>query len=152
MRCIAHINNGHGRQCKNHTNRGYYCYVHEESIQHLQVKKSTIPNGGLGLFTTIDRKANKPIIPYEGKIIHQHNDHNNHYVLELANNKFIDASNPNSGVARFSNTAKPRNRPIVNNAKYTKSRQRNSANITAKKLIKKGKEILVSYGRTFPIR
>lgn len=123
--------------------------VHEEAIQHLRVKKSNIPNAGLGLFTTIDRLPSRPIVGYEGKIIHNHTDRNNHYVLELGPNKFIDASDPNSGVGRYANSVRARDRLLTNNAKYTLNRRTNSANITAKKKIKKGSEIYVSYGRQF---
>jgi hypothetical protein len=58
-----------GVQCKRNTTRGVLCAQHLKSDENLQIKKSTIPKAGLGLYTTIDRKKGEKICDYTGKLI-----------------------------------------------------------------------------------
>ena len=77
QQCIGH--NQNGSQCRRKIILGTpYCFQHLEKIKHLQIKTSTIPNAGKGLFA-YDKNArrqnqvvfhqNTTIIDYGGEYI-----------------------------------------------------------------------------------
>jgi hypothetical protein len=68
-----------------------------------QVKNSTIPGAGFGLFTTCAREKGERIVPYEGKLVHFETDYSGPYVLQLSRTCFIDAQESSSGVGRYAN-------------------------------------------------
>lgn len=122
----------------------------DEKKHSVYVQKSTIPNAGNGLFAGKDFKAGQVIIPYEGerltlkqKVARYPKD-DAKYLLQLGKDVFVDAADPaKSNMARYAN-----HKPLAQaNAKLTAR-----GNITAKKAIKKGTEIFVSYGRGFKLK
>ena len=130
-KCIARTKAN--KRCGNKTKRSKYCRVHLQSIEHLQIKKSKIPNAGLGLFTTqniiMPRKKRgrvstppKPLIAvYGGKIVD--NDPQTPYTVALPNGKFLDGADPTSSAARFANNCRTQDKKICksNNAQLIKS-------------------------------
>jgi hypothetical protein len=123
-----------------------------EKAQHLKIKKSTLPNAGMGLFTTIKRKAGDKIAPYDGKTVLSNDpDYGGAYILQVKKNPptFIDAAATTSGAGRFSNMAK--RGQGGNNAKLAAwfTRGGAHASIKAGKTINPGKEVLTNYGADY---
>lgn len=153
MRCKA--NNRKGSRCKRRTRKGYYCFTHASKIYGVRVKKSSITEAGLGLFTTRTIKKNKQIVPYKGKVTTVPREKT--YTVKLAANKYLDGSDPLSSFGRYANscTAKSRREKKCkrNNARITTSTRTNSAYLKAAKNrnIKSGEEVFYSYGRDYRI-
>jgi hypothetical protein len=150
-RCIG-INKRNGQQCKRKTGRGPLCYAHLEIEKHLKIKKSTIPRAGHGLFVLKEFKKKQIITPYGGKSVTTNNPNfGGDYVLQLSRNKFLDGDPKvtNTSIGAFCNNCKTSDRVAGkcggNNANFA----HHSANVKATKKIKKGEEILASYGRTY---
>jgi hypothetical protein len=158
--CIAKT--ASGRRCKRTTCRTPYCFQHLSIEKGLKIAPSKIrllqPNGqllptGLGLFATKDFPKNKPIVPYTGEFFDHNPDPDNPnsvYVLQLSRNRWIDAKRTDS-IGRYSNSCRRvnenRRECSGNNAKFT--RHFPIPNLTASRKIKKGSEILSSYGRSY---
>lgn len=152
-RCIFVKPNG--QRCKNRTLKTYYCYCHLKYEKGLWVKKSQIPDAGLGLVAEKEFARNNVVTPYEGPIVN-HADPNNLYLLQIGQDRYLDASDPYSGPARYSNMCRvgdQRRRYCRNNnanLRLTKTRGRvTGAVIKATKPIHKGQEIFTSYGRSY---
>ncbi len=125
--------------------------MHED----FEVKESTIPGAGKGLFTKRDLKKGERIIEYMGEIItdaecdiRAENDQYG-YIFYIGKNKCIDAYNIPEAIARYANDAKGLTKVngITNNCCYTI--YKHSGWIKAEKNIKAGSEILVSYGAEY---
>lgn len=127
----------------------------EEEEEHdeehgVMMKRSTIPNAGNGLFATKNFRKDQVIIPYKGERLtlaakeRKYPNDDAKYLFQLGKNSFIDAADPSkSNLARYAN-----HKPFAEaNAKLT-----TKGNITAKKAIKAGSEIFVSYGSGFRLR
>ena len=146
VRCKGHTKSG--ARCARRTAKTPYCYQHLKSEQHLQVKQSHIKEAGLGLYTTIDRKKNKPIIEYTGRTVVSHNpDYGGDYVLQVKNDPptFINADETTDGAGRFSNMARRgQGYKLKNNSQLATDRGKGS--LKATKNIKSGDEILTNYG------
>ena len=155
--CIAHTLSG--SRCKRTTCRSQYCFQHLAKEKGVKIAESKIrllqPDGtlgktGLGLFATKDFAKNRPIVPYEGEVFHMDPGHDSGYVLQVARDRWIDARRTNS-IGRYSNSCRRVNQRrgecSGNNGKFT--RHQPWPNLTASKKIKKGQEIVSSYGRTY---
>jgi hypothetical protein len=143
QQCIA--NTGKNQRCKKKTAKSPYCFIHLNKVEHLQIKKSTIPDAGLGLFATDPGfKKDKRVVEYTGKVYSK--PVKGPYVLEVNKHKYIDARRTSSSAARFANdqmvTAK-------NNSKFAIDRKNNTVSLKAVKKIKPGAEITVSYGKDY---
>jgi hypothetical protein len=122
-------------------------YQESDHKHGVMTKKSTIPKAGNGLFADRAFKINQVIIPYKGERLTKaqkearYPKNNAKYLLQLSDNVFIDAASiHHSNLARYAN-----HKPFSQaNAKIT-----NRGNITAKKPIKKGSEIFITYGNQF---
>ncbi len=123
--------------------------------EDLEVKKSTIPNAGKGLFTKRDIKKGERFVEYLGEIItwkecdiRAEKDEGG-YVFFISRNKCIDAFHTPNELARYANDAKglTRVKGINNNCVYEIHQKRGW--IKAVKDIKAGSEILVSYGAEY---
>ena len=120
--------------------------------KHLQVKKSTLPGAGKGLFTKEFIAKGSLITEYKGKITTwkeiQDNDTFNGYVFYINRNHVINAL-PSVAVARYANDAKGavRVRGLVNNAEYDIINKKVYIKATAD--IAPGSEILVNYGKEY---
>lgn len=141
---------GRGTRCARRTARTSYCYQHLEKQEHLKIKKSGIPNAGLGLFTTVKRKPGDKVAPYTGKIVITHDpDYGNPYALQVKKHPptFVDASVSTAGAGRFSNNC--RNGQCRNNAALSYNANQRKASVKAKQVIMPGKEVYTAYGRGY---
>ncbi|MGB3948293.1 MAG: SET domain-containing protein [Bacteroidia bacterium] len=123
--------------------------------EDLEVRKSTIPNAGKGLYTKRDIKKGERIVEYLGEIItwkecdiRAEKDEGG-YVFYISRNKCIDAFHTPDALARYANDAKglTKIKGINNNCVY--EIYKNRGWITATKNIKAGSEIFVSYGAQY---
>ena len=121
--------------------------------KYLEVKRSTLPKAGKGLFTKkfIPKGAN--IIEYKGKITSwknaDHDDGKNMYIFYVNKDRVIDAKNNKRVLARYANDARGTNKlkGLRNNAEYSNESDR--IFIKAIKDIAPGEEIFVSYGADY---
>ena len=134
-----------GKQCTRITRKQIpYCYQHTRSLLGVEIKKSTISNAGLGVFTTKPFAANEIITPYVGETVtkaqkeEQYGDNVAPYTLQLSENKFIDSA-CKRGTGSFVNT-----NPGHNNARLIY--HHSYATVRATRPIPAGKEIFVTYG------
>jgi hypothetical protein len=74
-----------GVRCKRKTNKTSYCYQHLKLLKHVEIKKSNIKNGGLGLCSLKDVPRGQKIAPYGGVLLYGQPEENNDskYILEL---------------------------------------------------------------------
>ncbi len=92
-------------QCKRNTARSHFCWMHLKSNESLQIKKSTIPNSGLGLYTLKNRKRNDKITGYTGKRItaEEAKNSNSQYIFQPTKTVFIDSKRSSEAPGRFVN-------------------------------------------------
>ncbi|MFT3824601.1 MAG: SET domain-containing protein [Chitinophagaceae bacterium] len=121
--------------------------------KHLEVKRSTIPGAGKGLFTKKEITKGTHIVEYKGKVTTwkdaDHRDGKNGYIYYVKRNHVIDASNNEKALARYANDARglQKVKGIQNNAEYIEDGIRTF--IVASKTIVAGSEILVGYGKEY---
>ena len=121
----------------------------------LEVKHSTLPNSGKGLFTKRDIKKGERIVEYLGEIITEAElDRRAEkdifgYAFYINSKRVIDAYYTPNAIARYANDAHgyTRQMDIRNNCCY--EIWKNRGWITAEKNIKAGSEIFVSYGKEY---
>jgi hypothetical protein len=119
----------------------------------LKVKKSTLPNAGKGLFTTIDVLKGTRIVEYKGTRTTwsevEDDDGKNGYIFYINSKNVIDALPHKNALGRYANDARGISRVegIRNNAQYIIEKGR--CYIDAMKDIKAGEEILVSYSADY---
>jgi len=107
--------------------------------QYLEVKISSMPKSGKGLFTKVFIPKGSLITEYKGKISTwkdaDHDDGKNPYIYYLNKDHVIDAKGYLNSFAHFANDAKGHKtvRGIVNNSKY----------------IVKGKKFLLKPSKTY---
>ncbi|HEV8514390.1 MAG TPA: SET domain-containing protein [Cyclobacteriaceae bacterium] len=121
--------------------------------KYLQIKKSKLPQAGKGLFTKIDIPKGKRIVEYKGKL-HlwkdvKHLDGYNGYLMYITRNAVIDAQPTINTFGRYANDANGFGRTpgLKNNCEYVSQGRR--CYIESLRPIRKGEEILVSYGNDF---
>jgi SET domain-containing protein len=123
------------------------------SIKDLEVKESTIPNSGKGLFTLVDIPRYKQIVEYAGKEISREkikelkskgkfNGVRSDYLIELSDGRIVDVYNSKS-VAKYANDAEFGGGK--NNSKIQEYEDGKIWLVSTKK-IKAGEEIFCSYG------
>jgi len=121
--------------------------------QYLEVKISSMPKSGKGLFTKVFIPKGSLITEYKGKISTwkdaDHDDGKNPYIYYLNKDHVIDAKGYLNSFAHFANDAKGHKtvRGIVNNSKYIVKGKK--VFIEAIKDIQPGEEIFVGYGKTY---
>ncbi len=119
----------------------------------LFTKRSQIRQAGKGLFTKINIHKGTCIVEYKGRLENWKDvideDGYNGYLLRVDARYAINALPCKKALGRFANDAKGNNRVggLSNNAEYLIEGKR--CFIYATKGIKKGEEILVSYGRDY---
>jgi hypothetical protein len=137
-----------GNQCRVRTCKvGPKCWIHTKSQDGLQVKPSTIPGAGLGLFTTKDFGNNRYIDVYRGRDVSQyHLDHPDAFMPYTIchGNQCTDAKRTNSCPARYINDKRGTNRQY--NVRFTNAYPVRVKTIRA---IPAGRELLVNYGRNY---
>ncbi len=119
----------------------------------LRVKKSKIPESGLGLFTTVKIMKGTCIVEYKGRLEKwsevKDQDGYNGYLLKLNTRWVINGLSYKCALGRFANDAKGinRNDNFSNNSEFLIEGKR--CFLFAKREIKPGEELLVSYGREY---
>jgi uncharacterized protein len=123
----------------------------------LYIKDSTIPGAGMGLFTDIDIKKGEIVTEYCGEKItwkecekrNEAMDGLNSYYLYISKNNCIDALHALDTFGRYANDAVGFVRVAgkKNNCEYHIIKKK--PYIVAKKNIKAGEEIFVSYGKEY---
>ncbi len=120
--------------------------------KQLEVKESTIPNSGKGLFTTEFIPKGTRIVEYKGRITtwkEVKNDSGNGYIYTINNNHVIDAQKTLKALARYANDARGliKVKGITNNCTYVNDGLK--AYIESVKDIPAGAEIFVDYGKEY---
>ena len=153
VQCIAHTRTG--ARCKRRTRRTNLCYAHLEKEQHLKIKKSTIPGAGMGLFTTVQRRAHRMVAPYTGEYVTRPQDnYGGDYVVSLNGPpqappyKYVDARKTTDGAGRFSNNARRQDHK-TNNSHLSANSNSRDAKVVASRNIPAGSEILTKYGNDY---
>lgn len=119
----------------------------------LVVKKSQLPQAGMGLYTKEFIPKGTKIVEYKGKITTwkevEHDEGKNGYIYYVKRNHVIDAGNRKSAMARYANDARglSRVKGITNNAEYVEDGVK--VYIQSAKDIPAGSEILVEYGKEY---
>jgi hypothetical protein len=119
----------------------------------LSIRKSKLPNAGKGLFTKQDIAKGTRIVEYKGKLRKwsevKHLDGHNGYLMYITRNAVIDAQPAIKTFGRYANDANGfvKVKELKNNAEYVS--EGSKCYIEALRTIKKGEEILVSYGKDF---
>src|SRR4051812_23779956 len=120
--------------------------------KQLEVKESTIPGAGKGLFTKKFIPKGARIVEYKGRIRtwkEAQFDDSNYYILYVTRNHVIDARGHRKSLARYINDAKglQKIKGIKNNAQFT--REGLDIFVEATRDIPADTEILVSYGKEY---
>jgi hypothetical protein len=99
-----------GSQCQRNTRKQLpYCYQHARSLLGLEIKDSTIPNAGLGVFAAKPFAVHEVITPYVGETLTKAQMDERYggdvapYALKLSKNRFIDCA-CERGTGSFINT------------------------------------------------
>ena len=151
QRCIA--DNAKGTQCKLRTRHGDLCWTHLSQKYGVRVRQSEHAEAGKGLHASRElwpggpgrRKGNR--VRYTGDLIKTGDAEGSHYVLELSELLSIDAARTNAGEGRMVNDARGSGRR--NNCRFRCDQVKKTATLEPLRHIKKGEELLVSYGREF---
>jgi hypothetical protein len=155
--CTAHTKKGAGPQCKLNTVRQHpLCWQHLKAKEGLQVKPSTVPNAGKGLFYVGEKAlaAGKRITAYGAAKVDTAATVNrkSRYVFEVGKNRFLDAQKPLNPVGRYINDPKGTGRRAnvqISANRITQKDGRATVPIKTKVKVKPGTELLMSYGREF---
>jgi SET domain-containing protein len=120
--------------------------------KELEVKPSSLPGTGQGLFTKTAIPKDSYIIEYKGRITtwaEAKDDWQNVYLYTVNAKHVIDARYQKKSLGRYVNDAAglTRIKGITNNARFVNEGTR--VFIVAAKNIKAGEEILVSYGKGY---
>ncbi len=147
VQCEYKLNDG--RLCLEPTKQTTLCKKHLKMYNHLEIKKSTIPNAGLGLFATSNLKADTFICEYKGEI--QYEIMSGPYVLELGKGKYLNG-NSSINVGSYSNECH-RNDKINcycqgNNARLILNID-DRVYLRLTRNVKAGEEIFTSYGNSY---
>ena len=148
-RCAFSVGN---QRCSNNTTITHpYCSKHTKSELGLSVRKSNIPNAGMGLFAERPFKKGQNIAQYGGEVLttaqydkRYERDAMGAYGVQLDEERVIDARKTTAGVARYAcDYHGSRRKP---NAEYVADDEVSQVWIVATRHIKKGDEILTDYG------
>ena len=117
--------------------------------ENFEIKTSTIPKSGKGVFSLIPIKKGDTIGSYIGRYMNDKEfesgkHENNHYILHICKNCYIDAEDlKKSNYTRFINHSK---KP---NCKFVVSTRHKTARVEALRNIKIGEELFLDYGPEF---
>ena len=157
-RCVqCHAKKLDGSQCKLKTCRQYpYCWIHLKSKDKLQVKDSTIPGAGKGLFY-VGREPfpnKKKITDYSSRRVDTEQvNPEARYVIQVSKNQFLDGEDPLNFVGRYIND--PRNSDNRANTRFGKGQHivdkenRKTIPMYSTRVIQPNSELFVSYGKSY---
>jgi hypothetical protein len=121
----------------------------------LHIKKSLLPNSGMGLFTDKLIKKDQDVVEYKGEVVtwavceKRANENKGGYAFFITKNHCIDAFPTKNALGRYANDARglARVEGLRNNSKYVVRAKK--CYIVATRNIKPGEEILVHYGESY---
>jgi len=119
----------------------------------LFIKRSKIPESGLGLFTKITIPKGACIVEYKGRLVKwidiKHEDGHNGYLLRVNRSWVINAKPYKKAFGRYANDARGifQNKKLHNNSEYLL--EGNRCFIYATRDILPNSEILVGYGKEY---
>ena len=157
LQCSALKKNG--QRCSLNTCVQFpYCWIHLKSIDKLQIKKSTVPNAGKGLFYVgkTDLKPKVRVTLYSSKEITR-KDIEGDYVLQVSSKQFLDGKDKSNFVGRYINSMKGTGKqPNVRfgtgyriSKKTVNGETRYTIPIVTIKKIKPNTELLLDYGKDY---
>lgn len=136
-------------------NHPFHCDLHGPMIDQVKVKKSSIPNAGMGLFVTADLNKEELISLYSGDVLtaKEHCERyprcNGFYGIQLkAYNMFIDAVDKKSCLARWVNDARDSSRYNCE-FRLLKAEQFMHIVLRTTRVVKEGEELFVDYGKDY---
>lgn len=120
--------------------------------KELEIKPSTIPGSGNGLFTKVAISKGTRIVEYKGRITtwkEVKNNWTNVYLYTVKPNYVIDASGSKKMLARYVNDARglTKIKGVTNNSEFVNDGYR--VYIVAVKDIAAGEEIFTAYGKEY---
>jgi SET domain-containing protein len=124
-----------------------------DESDYLQSKPSQIPNSGMGLFTTIDIEPGEIISKFIGEILTAKEYRTrkaageDDYFMNLPSGKTLDCRMTKC-FAKYANDAEGLKTPFKNNS-FISMNDEGDVVIVAKKPIRAGEEIFVSYGKNY---
>jgi uncharacterized protein len=126
-----------------------YCRFHLRAVLNLDVKTSTIPDAGLGLFSLVSRPVGFNLVEYMGELLSAEETERRYpknssgtYCLKLTNSFFLDSA-LSRGVGSLANHPGKGTKP---NVKFVVCTRKKSARLEVIEKVKAGDEIFVSYG------
>jgi hypothetical protein len=144
QRCTA--TTASGTLCKQKTAKGQYCWTHLRGTEGLRIKESKVAAGaGMGLFAEKDFRRGETIALYTGDWMDE--DKGGPYALQVSRERVIDAARTNAAPGRWANDPKGSGRRP--NGLFAYNPRTRMARIKASRTVKKGEEVLVSYGRQY---
>jgi hypothetical protein len=133
-----------------------YCAEHLKSELSLEIKDSTVPNGGLGVFATAKIKHKKVICDYGGETIDEDemsqrygpgDDFEGIYVMQIEYlNKFHDAACLRSVGAIINHGDNPNVKSFSHTYRTANGKKAQKIQIKAKRDIQPGEELFLWYG------
>ena len=143
--------NDKGQRCKTMTTMTHpFCEDHTRSELGFWIGQSTVPNAGLGLFSSNKYKKGDTIVEYAGEVIttKQYNERYENsgygeYGMTLGTRRVIDARKTSSGLGRY--VCDAYGSEHKKNSQYEEDKGK--IHIIAIRKIKPGDEILISYGK-----
>jgi SET domain-containing protein len=120
--------------------------------KHLEIKPSTLPGSGMGLFTKTFIPKGSRIVEYKGRITtwkEVEHDSDNGYIFTVTPKHVIDARPHKKALARYANDARglSRVKGLTNNCVY--NREGLKIYIESVRDIQPGSEIFVGYGKDY---
>jgi hypothetical protein len=145
-----------GQRCKRRTCvRKDYCWQHLRAKLGVDVRPSTLPNAGMGLFAYKNFPNKSQVASYSGKIKPASEAKDSQYAVAWTRGKVVDSNSTQNSVGRYANTCrgkdKKRKKCKGNNVKMNRDFRRKHIKLKATKKIKKGDEIYNTYGSGFRI-
>jgi hypothetical protein len=160
-----------GQRCRKRTCIGLeYCRDHLITEKHLQIKKSNIPDAGLGVFVRDpDRPPNavvfqrdQLIMQYEGEAITAQEAHERYtseetgqtitgaYAFKIDNNRVVDSAT-RRGTMSLANTTRGAQRQEYGppNAKFSVNARAHTVSVKASRPLRNGEELYIAYGPSF---
>ena len=132
----------------------------EIKVLRTEVRQSTIPNAGLGLFLMENAKEGDRVAIFSGDVLtaQQSSKSSSAYRLQINKNTILDARNKNHAVGRYMNDGPRANRPA--NVRYSAARCPSTCKQTGRKYVSvfakhnikvgiNGTELLLCYGRSY---
>lgn len=154
VRCEAVKPNG--ERCRKTTCKyARMCWLHTRQKKGLAVRKSRIYGAGDGLFATRVIPKGSLIDEYKGEQItpSEYKKRDTNYGLQLNKNVVIDGRDTQANLARYANDCRSKNIKKKeckgSNAKFAIDNKRQRASLRARRKIKNGEEIYVSYSASY---